>query len=96
VSANRVDGWVRWYRDDVEIADYQVVPTDPNYAQWIWGADSADPARWMQWIEIGVQGRWQTHAGAILFDDFTLEGLPEPATAWLLLLGALPLLRRCR
>jgi hypothetical protein len=49
----------------------------------------------MEWLDFGAWGRYQSTSSAILFDDIIVSRSPEPGTL-ILVLGALPLLRRRR
>ncbi len=96
---DRATGLIEWYRNGVVFASRQVLTTDPDYAEWVWGSnvpiDPNDP-RSMEWLDVGAWGRYQSTTSSILFDDFVVSyGVPEPGTL-MLLLGALPLLRRRR
>ena len=93
---DRVNAKFEWYRDGVMFADRQITgPADP-YAEWFYGND-LDPAnpRWMEWIEFGAWGRYQSTTSQILFDDIVVS-TPEPASLALLSLAALPLVTRRR
>jgi len=93
---DRANAKFEWYQDGVLFASKQITgPGDP-LAEWFYGND-LDPAnpRWMEWIDVGAWGRYQTTTSQILFDDITVY-TPEPGTLLLLLAGALPMLRRRR
>jgi hypothetical protein len=84
---NRVTGEVQYYQDGVMFASRTVLKTDPDQVEFVWGNDYADPARWMQWMSVGMQAKYAGAAGSYLFDDFYLGGamIPEPGS--LLALG---------
>ena len=50
--------------------------------------DGVDFLEWQRNTSIGNLSDWQTNYGTTLGPLYTLHGIPEPSTVWLLLAGA--------